>query len=267
MSKIKANGISVHYTLEGSESSPVITLSHSLATDSSMWEPQMEKLLRSYRILRYDTRGHGETDAPEGPYSLDMLAEDVLGLLQALGIRKTFFMGLSMGGMIGQVLALKTPSMLSGLILCDTSSRIPEETKPVWDERIEAVKKKGMGTQVEATIERWFTPRFRDEHREVVEKVSAMIRATNPRGYIGCAHAIRALDLTDRLSAIKLPTLIVVGEDDPGTPASASQTIHKRIKGSELVILKSAAHLSNIEQAEAFSTAVLNFLRKIEASQ
>jgi 3-oxoadipate enol-lactonase len=267
MSKIKANGISVHYTLEGSEASPVITLSHSLATDSSMWEPQMEKLLRSHRVLRYDTRGHGETDASEGPYSLDMLAEDVLGLLQALGIKKTFFMGISMGGMIGQVLALKAPSMLSGLILCDTSSRIPEEAKPLWDERIEVVQKKGMETQVEVTIERWLTPRFRKEHPDVVEKVVAMIRLTNPRGYIGCAHAIRALDLTDRLSAVKVPTLIVVGENDPGTPVSASQAIHERIKGSELAILKSAAHLSNVEQAEAFNTAVLNFLRKIQATQ
>jgi 3-oxoadipate enol-lactonase len=267
MSKIKANGINVHYTLEGRESSPVITLSHSLATDSSMWESQMDKLQGSYRVLRYDTRGHGETDAPEGPYSLDMLAEDVLGLLRALGITKTYFMGISMGGMIGQVLGLKAPSALSGLILCDTSSRIPEEAKPLWDDRIEVVKRQGMGSQVEATIERWFTPRFREEHPEVVQKVVAMIRATNPQGYIGCARAIRALDLTDRLSAIKVPTLIVVGEDDPGTPLSAAQTIHDRIKDSELVILKSAAHLSNIEQAEAFNTAVFNFLRKVEASR
>jgi 3-oxoadipate enol-lactonase len=265
MPKIEANGIRVYYTLEGSESSPVITLSHSLATDSSMWESQMERLRASYRVLRYDTRGHGDTDAPEGAYSLDMLAEDVLGLLQALRIRKTFFMGISMGGMIGQVLGLKAPSMLSGLILCDTSSSVPQEAKPLWDERIEVVKREGMGSQVGATIERWFTPQFREEHLEMVERVVAMIRATNPRGYIGCAHAIRALDLTDRLSAITVPTLIVVGENDPGTPVSASETIHERIKGSKLVILNSAAHLSNIEQAEAFTTAVLNFLQKSKA--
>jgi 3-oxoadipate enol-lactonase len=266
MSKIKSNGINVHYTLQGSESSPVITLSHSLATNSSMWEPQLEKLLGSYRVLRYDTRGHGETDAPGGPYSLDMLAEDVLGLLQALGIGKTFFLGISMGGMIGQVLGLRASSMLSGLILCDTSSRVPEEAKPLWDERIEVVKKQGMGSQVETTIERWFTPRFREKRPDVVEKVAAMIRTTNPQGYIGCAHAIRSLDLTDRLSATEVPTLIVVGEEDPGTPVSASRMIHEKIKGSELVILKSAAHLSNIEQAETFNTAVLDFLRKVEAT-
>ncbi len=267
MSKIKSNGINVHYTLQGSESSPVITLSHSLATNSSMWEPQLEKLLGFYRVLRYDTRGHGETDAPGGPYSLDMLAEDVLGLLQALGIGKTFFMGISMGGMIGQVLGLRASSMLSGLILCDTSSRVPEEAKPLWDERIEVVKKQGMGSQVEATIERWFTPRFREKQPDVVKRVAAMIRRTNPQGYIGCAYAIRSLDLTDRLSPIKVPTLIVVGEDDAGTPVSASQMIHDKIKDSELVILKSAAHLSNIEQTEAFNKSVLDFLQEVEESR
>ena len=261
--KITANGISMHYILEGAESAPVITLSHSLATDLTMWEPQMEMLLKSYRVLRYDTRGHGKTETPQGPYSLEVLAEDVLGLLQALGIEKTLFMGLSMGGMIGQVLGLKAPGLLEGLVLCDTSSLIPDEAKPVWDERIETVQRKGMESQVDATVERWFTPRFREERPEVVQKIAAMIRATSPQGYIGCGHAIRELNLTGKITAIKVPTLIIVGEDDPGTPVSASQVIHEKIKGSELVILKSAAHLSNIEQAEAFNKAVLTFLRRI----
>ena len=260
--KITANGISIHYTLEGAESAPVVTLSHSLATDLTMWEPQMETLLKSCRVLRYDTRGHGKTETPQGPYSLEMLAEDALGLLQALGIKRTMFMGISMGGMIGQVLGLMAPAVLSGLILCDTSSRIPEEAKPVWDERIETVQKKGMESQVESTIERWFTPRFREKRPEAVNKVEAMIRATSPRGYIGCVHAIRGLNLKEKLSNIGLPTLILVGEDDPGTPVSASEEIQGRIKDSELVVLKSAAHLSNIEQSEAFNKAVLNFLGK-----
>ena len=261
--KITANGISMNYRLEGAESAPVITLSHSLATDLTMWDPQMDPLLKSYRVLRYDTRGHGKTEAPQGPYSLELLADDVLGLLKALGIEKTFFMGISMGGMIGQVLGLTAPGLLEGLVLCDTSSLVPDEAKPVWDERIEAVQKKGMESQEEATLERWFTPTYRKEHPEVVEKITAMIRGTKPQGYIGCGHAIRDLKLTDKIAAIKVPTLIIVGEDDPGTPVAASQVIHGRIKGSELVILKSAAHLSNIGQAEAFNTAVLNFLGKI----
>jgi 3-oxoadipate enol-lactonase len=260
--KITAKGISMHYMLEGAESAPVITLSHSLATDLSMWEPQMEPLLKSCRVLRYDTRGHGNTETPPGPYSLEVLAEDVLGLLKVLGIEKTFFMGISMGGMIGQVLGLKAPGLLEGLVLCDTSSRVPDEAKPIWNERIETVQRKGMESQVEATLERWLTPRYRKERPAVVEKITAMIRGTNPQGYIGCGHAIRDLNLTDKIAAIKVPTLIIVGEDDPGTPVAASQVIHEKIKGSELVILKSAAHLSNIEQAEAFNKAVLNFLGK-----
>ena len=187
----------------------------------------------------------------------------MLGLLKALGIEKTLFMGISMGGMIGQVLGIKAPDRLEGLVLCDTSSLVPDEAKPIWDERIEVVQKNGMESQVETTLERWFTPTYRKDHPEVVEKITAMIRGTNPQGYIGCGHAIRDLKLTDKIAAIKVPTLIIVGEDDPGTPVAASQVIHEEIKGSELVVLKSAAHLSNIEQAGAFNKTVLNFLGKI----
>lgn len=260
-----ANGIRIHYRLEGAESAPVITLSHSLATDLTMWEPQMHSLLKSYRVLRYDTRGHGKSSVPEGPYSLDLLADDARGLLRALGIRKTAFMGISMGGMIGQVLGIRAPELLSALILCDTSSHIPEEARPVWDERIEAVQRQGMESQVASTIERWFTQGFRDKNPDLVREVEAMIRATSPRGYIGCAYAIRTLDLLKKISAILVPTLILVGEEDPGTPVSASESIHRKIRDSELVILKAAAHLSNIEQSEAFNKAVMAFLAKIGA--
>ncbi|MBN2033638.1 MAG: 3-oxoadipate enol-lactonase [Deltaproteobacteria bacterium] len=260
--KIEANGISIHYMLDGAESAPVVTLSHSLATDLTMWEPQMDALLTSYRVLRYDTRGHGKTSVPRGPYSFDMLAGDVAALLKSLGIEKTLFMGISMGGMIGQALALKSQDLLSGLILCDTMSRIPDEAKSIWDERIDSVQKDGMESQVESTIQRWLRPPYREKNPEVVGKVEAMIRTTKPEGYIGCAQAIRELNLTEQISGITIPTLIIVGEDDPATPVFASQEIKDKIKNSELVILGSAAHLSNIEQSEAFNRAVLNFLRK-----
>jgi 3-oxoadipate enol-lactonase len=261
--EIRANGIRIHYTLEGDEAAPVITLSHSLATDLTMWEPQMDALLQSCRVLRYDTRGHGRTSVPQGPYSWDMLAEDAAALLEALGIKKTVFMGISMGGMIGQVLGIKREDLLSGLILCDTMSHLPKEAEAVWAERIDTVNKEGTGSQVDSTIERWFTRAFREKRPEVVKKVEAMIRATSPEGYIGCAQAICELNLTERISAINVPALIIVGEDDPGTPVSASKEIHKKIKDSDLVVLKSAAHLSNIEQSKAFNEAVLRFLQKI----
>lgn len=261
--KITANGISINYTLEGPANAPVVMLSHSLATNLSMWDPQISALASRYRVLRYDTRGHGGTDAPEGPYSLEMLAEDVRALLQALGIARTHFIGLSMGGFIGQIIALKYPQMLHGLVLCDTSSRVPPEARPTWEERIKVARTQGMEPHVESTIGRWFTAPFQEKRADVVDRVRPMIRATSPRGYIGCCQAIAVLDLTDRLHAISAPTLIIVGEDDPGTPVAASRTIHERIKGSELVILKSASHLSNIEQPEAFNRAVSAFLAKL----
>jgi 3-oxoadipate enol-lactonase len=260
--KIKANGIHMNYMVEGPPSAPVITLSHSLATDLRMWEPQMEVLKASYRVLRYDTRGHGGSDVPEGPYALDQLAGDVHELLQALKIEQTHFMGLSMGGMIVQAFALKYPGMLRSLILCDTMSQLPHDAKPIWDERIMIAETQGMEPHVEPTIERWFTKPFRSS--PAAEGVCAMIRATHPRGYIGCSRAIMGLNLTERLPAIRLPTLIIVGEEDLGTPVAASQAIHEKIKGSNLVILKSAAHLSNIEQAGAFNKAVVSFLSAVD---
>lgn len=260
--KIYANGITMHYELEGPESAPVVSLSHSLATDLSMWDLQAAVLKPGYRVLRYDTRGHGGTDAPEGPYTLEQLADDAKALLQALGIAKTHFMGISMGGMIGQILALKDPGMLRSLVLCDTSSRIPEEALPIWEERIGLAQKQGMDALVDSTMERWFTASFRAKPIPVLEKIRGMIRTTSLKGYVGCSQAIMKLNLTERLNEIRLPTLIVVGEEDPGTPVAASQAVHKQIKGSKLVILKSAAHLSNIEQQDAFNTAVLDFLRR-----
>lgn len=167
-----------------------------------------------------------------------------------------------MGGMIGQTLALKAPDRLSSLVLCDTSSRVPAEAKAQWDDRIRTAEAQGMEPLVEPTIGRWFTAPFRERRRDVVDRVRAMIRATNPQGYAGCCHAIAGLNLTDRLSAIRLPTLIVVGEEDPGTPVAAARAIHEQIKGSELTIIPSASHLSNMEQPEAFTAAVTGFLAR-----
>src|SRR5688500_7138286 len=260
--KVNANGIDVNYTLEGPEQAPVVTMSHSLAADLSMWDPQVPALASRYRVLRYDTRGHGATDAPAGAYTLDQLAEDARALLATLGIRRTHWVGLSMGGMIGQTLALKSPDLFASLSLCDTSSRIPAEARPLWDDRIATATAKGMEPLVEPTIARWFTPPFIAARKDVVDRVRTMIRATPAAGYAGCCHAIKVLDLTDRLGAIALPTNVIVGEDDPGTPVAASRAIHERIKDSELVIIPSAAHLSNMEQPEAFTRALTGFLTK-----
>jgi 3-oxoadipate enol-lactonase len=265
--KISVNGIGVNYDLEGPAGAPVVMLSHALAADLSMWNPQMSALTPSFRVLRYDTRGHGGTDVPVGPCSLEQLAEDARFLLGALGIERTFFIGLSLGSMIGQLLAITHPEVLRGLILCEASSRTPPEMTAVWDERIRTAQTQGMEAHVEPTIDRWFTAPFREKRRDVVDPVRAVIRATPPEGYIGCIRAIQALDTTDRLSAIRLPTLLIVGEEDPASPVASSQAIHERIAGSELIVLKGAAHLANAEQPEAFNHAVMAFLARVRTGE
>ncbi len=261
--KATANGIGVNYTIDGPADAPVVTLSHSLAADLAMWEPQMKALTATYRVLRYDTRGHGGTDAPAGAYTLEQLSEDARALLQGLGVTKTHWIGLSMGGMIGQTLALSSPGLFLSLSLCDTSSRVPAEARPIWQERIKTAETQGMDPLVEPTIGRWFTAPFREQRNDVVDPVRTRIRTTSPRGYAGCCAAIAQLDLTDKISAIKLPTLIVVGEEDQGTPVAASQAIHGKIAGSQLEIIKSAAHLSNLEQPEAFTRIITSFLARL----
>ena len=261
---ISANGIRIHYTLNGPAGAPVVTLSHSLATTLAMWEPQARVLAERFRVLRFDTRGHGGTEAPSGPYTLEMLAADAVALLDALGIRQTHFVGLSLGGMIGQLLALDYPERLRSLSLCDTSSRIPPEAAPIWDERVRTALAQGMEPVVQPTINRWFTPAFRDAHPEVIEPIREMIRKTPVPGYVGCCQAIKPLNLTDRLGTIRVPTLVMVGAEDAGTPVAASRAIHERIAGSRLTIIPSASHLSNLEQAEVFNRTLLDFLAQAE---
>jgi 3-oxoadipate enol-lactonase len=166
-----------------------------------------------------------------------------------------------MGGMIGQCLALNYPHRLKSLVLCDTASVIPSDAQPIWQERIDKARKKGMEALLEETMERWFTPAFLTKNSQMLALIQKQFLATPVSGYIGCAEAIRKLNYLDRLSEIKMPTLIMVGEDDPATPVSASVAMHERISNSKLVILPSAHHLSNVEQTEAFNTALLTFLK------
>jgi 3-oxoadipate enol-lactonase len=258
--KLEANGISMAYRLEGPADAPVVTLSHSLATSSAMWEPQVTALTTAYRVLAYDTRGHGGSDVPPGPYTLPLLVGDVHDLLAALGIEKTFFVGLSMGGMIGQSFALTYPEMLHGLVLCSTNARMTPDAPAVWDERIAVARSQGMEAHVEPTVARWFTRPFVEGHPEVVDPVREQIRDTDPAGYIGCIEAIRRTDLLDRLAGLALPTLVMAGSDDPGLPAA--EAIHHRVAASEMVVLSPAAHLCNLEQPEAFNEALKGFLAR-----
>ena len=258
--KTEANGIQINYELSGRDGAPVVMLSHSLACSLVMWNPQLDLLESKFKVLRFDTRGHGDSDAPEGKYTLELLAADAVALMDALEIDAVHFVGLSMGGMIGQNLALDHGDRLKSLALCDTAAVMPDEVQPIWQQRIAAARKKGLQDQVDETLERWFTPEYLSRNSPQVEMIRRQILATPVAGYIGCSEAIRNLDNLKRLSGITLPTLIIVGEEDPGTPVAASEAMQERIDGSKLVVLPAARHLSNIEQAGAFNEALMDFL-------
>jgi len=255
----RANGIDIHYAVSGS--GPWLTLSHSLCCDASMWAPQMAELERRFTVLRFDTRGHGGSEVPAGAYTFEQMTDDVIGLLDALQIERTHFVGLSMGGMIGQHLALKAPQRIGRLVLADTTSRMPPEAAPLWAERIRIASEQGMAPLVQPTLERWFTAPWRAAHPEVMAQIGGLIRSTPVAGYVGCAQAISRIDVTERLNGIEAPTLAIVGRDDIGTPPAMSQAIAAAIPGARLEVIAEASHLSNIEQAEAFNRLLLDFLK------
>jgi 3-oxoadipate enol-lactonase len=259
--KLKANGIDINYEIEGD--GPVVTFSHSLACNLSMWDEQARALKGRYRVLRFDTRGHGQSGAPAGAYTLEQLSDDLKALLDGLGIPATHFVGLSMGGMIGQVFALKHPAMVQSLVLCDTTSRYPAAAAPIWEDRIKAVGAKGMEPMVAPTLERWFTAPFRARRRDLMERVGTMIRSTPAPGYIGCCHAIPKINVTERLRDVRCPALVIVGEEDPGTPVEMARDIHAALPAAELAILSRASHLSNLEQPEEFNRVLGGFLDKL----
>ena len=259
--KLSANGIDINYTIEGE--GHWLTLSHSLACNLHMWDEEAKRLSKRYKVLRYDTRGHGKTSAPPGAYTLELLADDLRALLNALGVQSTHFAGLSMGGMIGQTFALKYPGACRSLALCDTASRYPAEAASLWMERINTVETQGMEPLVAPTLARWFTEPFRNARPDVVEPVANMIRTTPAPGYAGCCHAIAKINLTARLKEIRCPAVVIVGKDDPGTPVAMSEEIHRALPGSKLVIIPDAAHLSNLEQPERFNQALGEFIDSV----
>jgi 3-oxoadipate enol-lactonase len=255
---IKANGIEMSYQLDGPANAPVLMLSNSLLTDFGMWDLQVPAFAAKYRLLRYDTRGHGGTEATPGPYTIDLLASDVIALLDALRIDKVAFLGLSMGGMIAQCLAAKHSSRLKRVVLCDTACHLPPES--AWDDRIALAQSKGTSAFIKPMTERWLTQPYRERNPAQMEKMGAMIPRTAVNGLVGCAHAIKKMNQANILANIKMPTLIVVGEQDVGTPVSAAEFLNRGIAGSKLVVIKNAGHLPNIEQTDIFNQTVLEFL-------
>lgn len=248
---VHANGIDIHYRTDGTDG-PWVVLAHALGVDHQLWDSIAQRLASRHRVLRYDARGHGKTSAPHGAYTLFQLADDVAGLLDALSIEQAHFVGLSMGGMVGQVLGVRHPHRLLSLTLCDTVSYTPVSAHAMWDERIGQVEAHGMSGIVEPTIQRWLTTPFREAHPDVVERIRSLLRATPPHGYVGTCLAIKALDTRSSLARIACPTLVITGEQDTGAPVEAAREIASHIPDARLKVISDAAHLAPIEQEEAF---------------
>jgi 3-oxoadipate enol-lactonase len=256
------NGFRMNFRVEGPEAAPAMVLHHPLATDLTIWDELTAALVPRYRVVRFDARGHGASEATPAPYDLAMLAADVIALMDHLGIARAHFLGLSMGGMVGQQLGLAHPQRLASLILCSTTSRMPPETRPLWEERIKAARAHGMGAQVDAALERWLAPASRQGKPALVVRLRRAIEATPVEGYAGWCAALRDLDVLDRLKAIRLPALVIVGAEDPATPPAAAQAIHREIAGSQLVEVPGVSHQLHVEDPATFNRHVLEFLHR-----
>lgn len=254
---IEADSAPIHYRLEGPAGRPVLVLSHSLGTTLAMWDPQIPPVTGRFRVLRYDSRGHGESAVTPGPYTIERLARDVLALLDGLGIQRAHFCGLSMGGMVGMWLGAHAPERLERLVLCNTAARIgPPE---IWDTRIENVRKNGMNPIATPVLGRWFTPAFHERMPGAIEGMRRMLIETSVEGYVGCCAAIRDADLGDALSRIRARTLVIAGTHDAATPPADGRFLAEQIQGARYVEL-AAAHLSNIEAPERFTAEMTAFL-------
>lgn len=251
----------LHYRIDGDDALPLLVLSNGLGTDLSMWDPQIPALSREFRVLRYDTRGHGASSAPAESFSIEHLGRDVLALIDKAGVARVHFCGLSLGGMIGMWLGIHAPHRLQSLVLANTAARIGSPT--MWNERIETVRSAGMKAISDAAVARWFTPDFIASHGDTVSEVKAAMERTSAEGYIRCCAAIRDTDHREAISRIPVPTLVVTGARDIATPPADGRFLAQHIAGSQSVEFDSA-HLSNIESSREFNEALLSFFSRRE---
>ncbi len=255
---VRVNGANIAYRFDGPVDGPVLMLSNSLMSTHRMWDPQMTAFTSRFRVLRYDTRGHGASESSAGPYTIALLAEDAAALIEALDIGSVHFLGLSMGGMIGQQLAVSRPDLVQRLVLCNTASEMP--TVEMWNERIAIAKRDGIEGLVANTIQRWFTSPFVQHSPAAVGFVEGMIRDTGADGYIACASAVRDMSQTHILKDIAAESLVVIGENDPACTPEQGLVLVKEISGAQKIVIAEAAHLSNIEKPVEFNRTVLDFL-------
>lgn len=255
-------GARLGYRFDGPPGAPVVMLSNSLMSTHAMWQPQMTALTGRWRVLRYDTRGHGASEVTPAPYSIESLADDAAALLDALKIPAVHFVGLSKGGMIGQQLAVRHPQRVRSLVLADTASEMPPLA--MWEERLAIARRDGIAGLVEGTLKRWFCAGFAERAPQTIAAVRAMILTTPVEGYVGCASAVRDMSQTRILKSIKAPTLVVVGEQDPACTVAQARVLARAIPGARLEVIPDAAHLANIEQPEQFNRLLLDFLKNQE---
>jgi 3-oxoadipate enol-lactonase len=254
---IDVDGCGLNVEVEGPAGAPVLMLSSSLGTDLHMWDPQVKPFTERFRLVRYDRRGHGKSAVPPGPYSMERLGRDVLGILDRLGIATANWCGLSMGGMVGQWLGANAPTRVRRLVLANTVCHFP--MKDIWAERIAMVRKGGMAAIADATMTRWFTAPFIAREPEAIAGMKAMVLSTPPAGYIANCEAIRDMDHRELVTRIGATTLLIAGRHDVATPLEGAEFIRARIPGATIAVLQ-AGHISNVEQAPEFTAKVLEFL-------
>ena len=247
----------IHYDLAGPPRAPVLAFSNSLGATLSMWDPQVPAFEKQFRVLRYDTRGHGQSSVTPGPYAIEQLARDVLALLDELKLDRVYFCGLSMGGQTGMWLALNAADRFHKLVLCNTAAKIG--TPEMWNTRIESVRKGGMKSISSAVMERWFSADYRTKSPDVVVSTKLMLEGANPEGYAANCAAIRDFDARESIVAIRVPTFVIAGTHDAATTPSDGHYLADRIAGARYVELN-AAHLSNIENRDRFNTELSGFL-------
>jgi 3-oxoadipate enol-lactonase len=257
MPEIQADGCRLFFTVEGPPDAPALLLSNSIGTTSALWDRQAGPFARAFRVVRYDTRGHGRSSVPSGDYTMDQLGGDALAVLDAAGAARAHVCGISLGGITAMWLGVHAPDRIERLVLANTGARVG--TFEMWQQRIGAIRANGMAAVAEATPSRWFTEGFRQRAPEVVATFTNMVAACPPDGYAGCGAAIRDTDLREEIQKITAPTLVVTGAADPATPPADGAFIASRILHARRLELE-AAHLSNVEAAEAFTAGVLDFL-------
>jgi 3-oxoadipate enol-lactonase len=251
--------VRLHCEIQGPENAPVVVLANSLGATLSMWSPQVDPLSEKFRVVRFDTRGHGGSPVPPGPYTIEELADDVVELLDHLELERVHYVGLSLGGMIGMRLAAGHPDRVDKLTLLCTSALLGPPQ--LWHDRVAKVRASGTASIAEAVVARWYTEPFQAKHPEVIAAARKMVGDTPPDGYSACCEAIASMDLTADLPRITAPTLAIAGADDMATPPDHLARIVAAIPDAELLVVPEAAHLANDEQPELITAAILRHLQ------